>query len=81
MGPDFTNAKLANFDLSREHKQKSSNEIEFVGEILPWLAPEKLRDYDDCRNVRYTHKCEVYRYSSPTTYFRKYMLIINLIYF
>nr|CAG8532960.1 4988_t:CDS:2 [Entrophospora candida] len=45
-------AKIANFSLSREYHNKSIR-IKAINELIPWMAPEKLRDPD---GVRYTLK-------------------------
>ncbi|CAJ0644940.1 9999_t:CDS:2 [Entrophospora sp. SA101] len=45
-------AKIANFSLGREYHNKSIR-------IMPWMAPEKLKDPD---GVRYTLKCEIFSF-------------------
>ncbi|CAG8700280.1 1841_t:CDS:2, partial [Acaulospora morrowiae] len=50
-------AKIANFDLSRETNAQS-REIKSLAELLPWLAPEKMQNK---RNT-YDVKCETYSF-------------------
>ncbi|CAG8547544.1 487_t:CDS:2, partial [Acaulospora colombiana] len=49
--------KIANFNLSREHNEHS-REIKSPAKLLPWLAPEKMRD----SKTRYDVKCETYSF-------------------
>ena len=49
-------AKIANFTLSREYENKSRR-IVSVNELIPWMAPEKLKDLKSS----YTLKCEIFR--------------------
>ncbi|CAJ0851287.1 1981_t:CDS:2 [Entrophospora sp. SA101] len=51
-------AKIANFSLSREYHNKSIR-IKAINELIPWMAPEKLKDPD---GVRYTLKCEIFSF-------------------
>lgn len=61
------NAKLANFDLSRQ-RNENSIKIVSISEIIPWLAPEKMGSDSNTNNASnkkenpYTFKCEVFSY-------------------
>ncbi|CAJ0638634.1 3429_t:CDS:2 [Entrophospora sp. SA101] len=50
-------AKIANFTLSREYNNRSV-QIKSINELIPWMAPEKLKDPD---NYPYNIKCEIFR--------------------
>ncbi|CAJ0840072.1 7242_t:CDS:10 [Entrophospora sp. SA101] len=51
-------AKIANFTLSRDYETKSRR-IVSVNELIPWMAPEKLKDLV---KTRYTLKCEIFSF-------------------
>nr|CAG8448476.1 4544_t:CDS:2 [Entrophospora candida] len=50
--------KIANFTLSRDYETKSRR-IVSVNELIPWMAPEKLKDLV---KTRYTLKCEIFSF-------------------
>ncbi|CAG8508719.1 4842_t:CDS:2 [Dentiscutata heterogama] len=65
---DGYNAKLANFDLSRQ-RNENSIKIVSISEIIPWLAPEKMgsdpstnSNANNKKENPYTFKCEVFSY-------------------
>ncbi|CAJ0752738.1 17216_t:CDS:2 [Entrophospora sp. SA101] len=51
-------SKIANFTLSRDYETKSRR-IVSVNELIPWMAPEKLKDLV---KTRYTLKCEIFSF-------------------
>ncbi|CAG8723962.1 25040_t:CDS:2 [Gigaspora margarita] len=51
--------KIANFEYAR-HDSSHTSKINCLNEIIPWMAPEKLKETPK-NPVRYTFKCEIFR--------------------
>ncbi|CAG8803101.1 6285_t:CDS:2 [Gigaspora margarita] len=52
--------KIANFKYAR-HDSSHTNKINCLNEIIPWMAPEKLKETPE-NPVRYTFKCEIFSF-------------------